>query len=200
MVDEVGSLVLPDDRAVRIECLLRIDDRRENFIVDLDQFEGVLGDVTARGRNRGDRIADKPDFIMREAMARPTSRKAGDRLRPSLGILTGDNRHHTSKFLRLRNVDPFDARVCMRAAQDRREQHARKRDVIAEFCSAGEQCRILNTRRVFAQVARLGQRQLTQISWHFLAQVDQPLFILSFNGSSLPATPSISEAESWAPR
>ena len=88
----------------------------------------------------------------------------------------------------------------MRAAQDRREQHPRKRNIIAELCSAGEQRRILNARRVFAQVARLGQRQLAQTSWHFLAQVDQPLFILWFNRSPLSATPSISEAESWAPR
>src|SRR5881397_2952508 len=70
MVNQVGALVFPNDRAARIECLLRIYDRRENLIVDFDQLEGVLGDVTARSRDRGDGIADEPDFIMREAMAR----------------------------------------------------------------------------------------------------------------------------------
>ena len=84
-----------------IERLLRIDDRRENFIVDLDQLEGVLGDVTARGRDRGNRIADEPDFIMRKAVARPTDRKAGDGLRPSLGVFTGNHRDHARKLLRL---------------------------------------------------------------------------------------------------
>ncbi|HMF47746.1 MAG TPA: hypothetical protein VK603_03830 [Candidatus Saccharimonadales bacterium] len=64
--------------------------------------------------------------------------------------------------------------------QDGREQHAGKGDIISEFCSAGEQRRVFDPSRVLAQVARLGQRQLTQISWHFLAQVDQPLFIWFF--------------------
>src|SRR5207249_8033531 len=62
MVNQVGALVFPNDRAVRIECLLRIYDRRENLIIDFDQLESVLGDVTARSRDRGDRIADEPDF------------------------------------------------------------------------------------------------------------------------------------------
>ena len=155
-----------------------IDDRRENFIFDLDQLEGVLGDVTARRRNRGDRIADEPDFIMRQAVARPTDRKAGHGLRPSLGVFTGNHRDHAGKFLGLGSVDALDARVGMGAAQDRREQHAWKGNIVAELRSARKQRRILNARRVLAQVARLGQRQLTQISWHFLAQVDRPLFIL----------------------
>src|SRR4030095_894443 len=55
MVNQVGALVLPNDRAVRIECLLRIYDRRENFIVDLDHLEGVLGDVTPPNRRDRDR-------------------------------------------------------------------------------------------------------------------------------------------------
>jgi hypothetical protein len=117
---------------------------------------------------------------MRNAVARPTDRKAGDRLRPSLGVFTGNHREHPRKFLGLRNVDAFDARVGMRAAQDGREQHAGKGNIVTELSSARKQCRIFNPRRIFAQVARLGQRQLTQISWHFLAQVDQPLFIWFF--------------------
>src|SRR5207253_3400759 len=56
MVNQVGALVFPNDRAVRIERLLGIYDRRENFILDLDQFQSVLGDVTARGCNGGDGI------------------------------------------------------------------------------------------------------------------------------------------------
>jgi len=164
VVNQVGALVLPNDRAVRIERLLGIYDRRENLIVDFDQFQSVLGDVTARRRNRGDGIADEPDFIVCEAIPRPTDRKAVHGLRPILGVFTGNHRGHAGKFLGLGCVDAFDARVGMRAAQDRREQHSRKRNIIAEFCSAGEQGRILNARRVFAQVARLGQWKLTQIS------------------------------------
>ncbi len=101
MVNQVGALVLPNDRAVRFERLLRIHDRRENFVFDLDQLERVLGDVTARRRNRGDGIADEPNFIMRNAVARPTDRKAGDRLRPSLGVFTGNHREHPRKLLGL---------------------------------------------------------------------------------------------------
>ena len=77
-------------------------------------------------------------------------------LRPILGVFTGNHRGHARKFLGLGCVDAFDARVGMRAAQDRREQHSRKGDIVAELCSAGEQGRILYTRRVLAQVARLG--------------------------------------------
>ncbi len=121
MVNQVGTLVLPNDRAVRIERFLRIYNRRKNFIVDLDQLESVLGDVTARRRDGSDGIADEPDFIMREAMARPTDRKAVHGLRPSLGVFTGNHRDHARKFLGLGCVDALDARVGMRTAQDRRE-------------------------------------------------------------------------------
>ena len=82
-------------------------------------------------------------------------------LRPSFGVFTGNYRNHARKFLRLGCVDTLDARMGMRAAQDRREQHPWKGNIIAKFCSAGEQRRILNARRVFAQVARLTKRELT---------------------------------------
>jgi hypothetical protein len=108
---------------------------------------------------------------MREAVARPTDRKAVYGLRPSLSVLTGNHREHARKFLGFGCVDALDARMGMRAAQNGREQHAWKGNIVAELCSTREQRRILNARRVFAQVARLGQRQLTQISWHSLAQV-----------------------------
>src|SRR5207302_2036554 len=116
-------------------------------------------------------IADEPDFIMREAVARPTDRKAVHGLRPNLGVFTCHHCDDARKFLGLGCVDALDARVGMRTAQDRREQHSRKGDIVAELCSAGEQGRILNARRVFAQVARMTERELTQVSRYFLAHV-----------------------------
>jgi hypothetical protein len=44
----------------------------------------------------------------------------------------------------------------MRAAQDCREQHAGKGNIISEFRFAGEQRRVFDPRRVLAQVPRLG--------------------------------------------
>ena len=53
----------------------RVDDRREHLVVDVDQRAGVLGDVAARRRDRGDRLAGEAHAARRRSRAGGRARR-----------------------------------------------------------------------------------------------------------------------------
>jgi hypothetical protein len=126
----LALLVVADDGSARLEGLLRGGHRRQRLVVDVDQFEGVVGDVGVLGHHAGDLLALHPDLVGRQHRL-GVARERRHPCQVVLGEqLAGDDRDHAGERLRRRGVDRIDPGVRQRAAQDRHVQHAGQLDVL----------------------------------------------------------------------
>ena len=136
-------LVVPDDRGAGLEALLRGDDHRQRVVVDLDQLEGVVGDVGVLGDHAGDLLALHAHLVG----GQHGLGVAGQGRHPGQVVLgqqlAGDDRHHPGEGLGGRGVDRVDPGVGDRAAQDRHVQHARQVDVVDVVAPALEEAVVL---------------------------------------------------------
>ncbi|CAB4880761.1 unannotated protein [freshwater metagenome] len=57
------ALVVADDRRTGIHGALGIHDRLERLVVDVDELDGVLGDVARLGDDVGDLLALEPHLV-----------------------------------------------------------------------------------------------------------------------------------------
>ena len=94
---------------------VHIDHERQGFVIDLDQLEGVGGDV---GTERG----DGGDFLSGEADFTIVKRKHGA---------------HAGKMLRGGQIDVANPRVRPGAAQDRAVEHAGQFDIVGVVRGTG---------------------------------------------------------------
>ena len=133
--DALGAHVLVQDRRGRLHRLDRIDDVRQDLVVDLDQLERRLRDRLARRRHRRDRMAVVERLLARHGVAGHVAvGRAGLDLRE---IVARHHRLDAGKLLGGRDVDRLDARMRMRAAQDLSDQHAGQVEVGAELGAPG---------------------------------------------------------------
>ena len=116
----------------------KVDNRRQRLPVDFDQIRRVFSDVAIVGDDHRDRLADVTDFVHRQRPLRPAMRQVGMRYDERRGLVElaqiGGRIHRPYARLRPRpgNVDRANPRVAVRAAQDRRVEHARWIDVVDE--------------------------------------------------------------------
>ncbi len=106
------------DRA-RLQSFLRIQDKGQRFIVDIDQPDGVFGHVPVYGCHRCNGIAREADGVVEQVPLVLGIAAAPDHI----AILVRQHRLHAGQRQRFRCVDPADARVRMWAAQNARVQH-----------------------------------------------------------------------------
>jgi len=117
---------------------------RQHLVVDFDQAERFLGDMRAGCGDGGDRMAVVQDLVVRKDIHRQVhrvDRHLAGLLELVLGlrqILRRDDSLHAGQLERLVDVDRFDIRVRMRAAQHLAVQHARERVVGAVLGAAGD--------------------------------------------------------------
>ena len=104
--------VLVHDRRVEPERSLRINDRRERLILDLNQLGGVLGGVSVRRDDGRDRLAVELHLVDGERPKRRIAsreRRQDNRQRQRtdfvLDVLARDHRHHTGQGAGLAHVD-----------------------------------------------------------------------------------------------
>ena len=116
-------------RRVRLERGVQIDDERQRLVLDLDQPQGVLGDLFGVGGNRRDLVADEAHGLLKEDGCPCTSRCRAR----SVELRTARTPGSASA---LRGVDARDSGVRVRAAQDRRVELPRQSDVVgvARLC------------------------------------------------------------------
>ncbi len=129
--------------------LLRIDDRWQRLVIHVDEIEGVVRLVTRFRHRHRDRIANVADDLLgnRQVLADLQVRvrhqpAAGDRLQVPVDVLPGEHADDAWGSFRARGVDPFDARMRVRAAEDGRVHHAGQRDVVGVLRTARNQTRI----------------------------------------------------------
>ena len=130
--------------AARIDRLHHVGDGRQRLVFDLDESDGVLGDVAAIGDDQRHRLADMAHLAERDAAL--LDRRVGKaRQRPGLArrLLAGDHRGDAGQRRGRALVDRLDAGVRMRAAQHRGVRHVRQRDVVDKAAASDEEARVL---------------------------------------------------------
>ena len=139
----LSRLVVADQRRVGIERPARIDDGRQQFVVDVDQLERVARRVSVVGHHERDLLALEAHLVGGEHGLRV----GRDRLHPGdaavLEIPAGDDRVHLRVLERRGRVDRDDPGMRDRASQDGAVEHPRQLHVIDEVALAANEARVL---------------------------------------------------------
>ena len=121
-----------------------IEHRRQQLVLDLNQFERVLGDVVVGGRHRGDGVSLVEHLVRRDDVVQHPLEVGGAFAGVDLFIAgarevgIGDHRLHTVQRLGLGRVNADDPGVRVRAAQDPAGEHPRQIQVGAVLRRAGD--------------------------------------------------------------
>ena len=155
--DVVGLtfLVVPD-QGVSAEGLLGRGDRLEFLVVDIDQREGVAGDVGMGGDDRRDLLALEPNLVGGKNGLRVArqSRHPGQPVRRQ--SLTGNDRQHAVEGHRFRGVDGHYPGMSHGGPQDSHVQHAGKGEVVEIVAGAPDEPVVLLAKHRVADPAHLG--------------------------------------------
>ena len=155
------ALGMQDGIAARPDRGLGIDHRRQRLVLDLDQLEGVLGEVAALGSDDRHGLADVAHPV--EGDAALLDRRVGEtrhRARDLGDLGAGHDGCDPGQGLGAAHVDRFDPGVGVRAAQRRGVQHVRQHDVVDVAALAGEQARVLDPLHALADPAEGAARLL----------------------------------------
>ena len=150
-----------DQRRAFLLCFHRVERNGERLVFDLDEVAGILGDVAVLGDNGRDRLAVMAHLLSGDQVL---DDRAGaerrQRRRPLRHVLARHDRDHARERRRLARVDADDARVRVRAAQDRRVRHARQLDVVDVAPLPAQEPRVLDAVEALAEPAPPGLRGL----------------------------------------
>ena len=147
-MDDVVAEMLEDERRVRRQPGLGRGDDGQLVVVDEHEVARILGDVARLGDHDCHRVADEADLVGCERRVRgwpvPVDGEvevehAGD----AVEVLRQEDGDHARQLPRLRRIDGEDLRVGERAADERRVQHPRQRDVVHVLAAPREDARIL---------------------------------------------------------
>ena len=139
----LAGLVVADQRRVGVERLARVDDRRQRVVLDVDQRERVVGRVLVGRDHERDLLALEADLVAGEHGLRVVGDRRHPREPERLEVLGGDDGGDVGMRERRRRVDREDARVRVRAAQDRAVDHPRQLDVVEVGARAADEARVL---------------------------------------------------------
>jgi hypothetical protein len=64
LADQIGPVLLMQDRAVGSECLLGVDNCRQRLEIIRNQLGGVFRQIAAFRKNDGDRLTNVPHFVV----------------------------------------------------------------------------------------------------------------------------------------
>ena len=124
-----------EQRSVLFHGLVKSEHRLQDFIINLDQLQGLLCDVWAGGRNGGhgmslvEGLAGGHDILRHEACVALNLGQVNHLIGYDGEVLGRDHRGDTGQGLSLGGVDGPDSGVCVGAAQHLAVQHARELDV-----------------------------------------------------------------------
>ena len=133
--------VLVENRRARLHRLVDVDDPGQNLVVDLDQLEGLRGDLCRCRCDRRYRMTRVQRLLARHHIAAVEAQvldAENRRLVPRElhEIAAGHDGFDARQCRRLLELDRFDAGMGMGTAQDPSHQHAWHREVGAEGCTA----------------------------------------------------------------
>src|ERR1039458_1651971 len=140
--DSVRGGFLVED-AVIGEGLLHVDYRLERFVLDLNEFGGIVGQAGRLRDYRGNRLslvegfADGHGEIANLLRLVRTDLDEGLRLRGYL--FAGDRAYHAGQRFGCGGVDADDARVRKGRANEAEVKHFAKLEIVGEFAPASQQ-------------------------------------------------------------
>jgi hypothetical protein len=142
-VVDLALLVVADQRRVGVERAAGVDDRGQRVVLDVDELERVARRVLVRGDDERDLLALEADLVAGEHRLRVVGDRRHPRQAERLEVLRRDDRRDVGVRERARGVDGDDARVRVRAAQDRAVDHAGQADVVQVGALAADEARVL---------------------------------------------------------
>ncbi len=133
-------------RTGRIECIDRIDDRGQRFVVDLDQIERVLRQIAICRDDDRNRLADVAHTVDCDRPTFDRRLHAGDKARRERrDIRTGENRGNAVRLARRIETDRRNAGMRMGRAQDCGMQRAGPNaEVIDKAPAPGQECGVFH--------------------------------------------------------
>ena len=147
--------VLPDLRGTLLGGVLELDHGRENLVLDLDELGRVARGSERLGNDKRDAIADEAHGVADEERLEGTVAlgraeilrhqvrgEAAELFR--LGIGPGQHAKHVRRDLRLRDVDPFDARMRMGGKHEHAVALARQADVVDVLTFSQQEALVLH--------------------------------------------------------
>ena len=114
--DPAGEKGLIDQRCIGLRGRIDIDDMRQDFVFDLDQFQRFAGGLCVDGGHRGDSVAIVESLGSRHAVVENVQ-KLGIAVRQVGQVCCGDDGLDAFDRFGAGCVDPDDPRMGMRAAQ-----------------------------------------------------------------------------------
>ena len=128
VLGDVADLRLLVDLDLRmLESVLGREHRRKDLVVDLDERQRLVRRPLVDRRDTGDGVSDMAHLLHRQ---RRLVLRPGNDAVLCRQLRADQRRHHARMRQRGAEVDPADAGVCVRGAEDLRVQHPRQRDVV----------------------------------------------------------------------
>ena len=128
--DVVGVRLVDDDVGIgAADRLSEVGDGGQRLVVDVDQLDGILGEVAALGDDEGNRVADELHLALGQRRARGVrdvlTRDGVPRLLDvRIEVAGGEHGVHTGQGEGRGGVDAVDLRPGKRAAHEAGVQHA----------------------------------------------------------------------------
>ncbi len=135
--------VLADDRRIGRHRLLRVDNRRQLLVIDLDQRCTVGRGIAVSGQHHRHFLHLKADLLVGQHRLDVAAERGHPVQVDRFQVIGRQHRHHAGRSKRLALVDRLDAGVRIGAAHDGAEQHARQLDVVDVTALAANEASIL---------------------------------------------------------
>ena len=136
-----------DQRRAGRERVHVVEDRRQDFVLDLDQLDRRLGDGPRVGGHRRHRFAEVPDFVLGQDVLVDHVEAE-----PVVEIVAGEDGAHARQTLGARHVDAPDLRARVRALLDLCVKHPGQRHVADIERRAGQLVGHVVTHRAVADL------------------------------------------------
>jgi len=153
--DDVRAVVLVQDRRRLQARLPRIDHRLQLFVLDENQFGGVLGGSPVSRHHRGEPFPGEADLVDGERVPLDVRKREllRDRLHPGGEVRPGQHGHHARRPPGLGNVDPEESGVRDIGRDDGQMQHSGDLDVVDVPPPPADEASILEDRHRPAEIS-----------------------------------------------
>ena len=149
------DLVVPDERGVLGQALLRVDDHRQLLVLDHDRLAGILGDVRVVGDDGGDLLALEADLVRGEHRLGVVGQGRHPRQVAGGHRLTREHQSHTGHVPGCGGVDRLDAGVGDGGAEDLHVEHPREDHVVDVVALTDDEPVVLDAPAARAEAADL---------------------------------------------
>ena len=122
--------VFADDHRILVHGLFRVHDGRQLFVVHLHQRRAIGSGIAVAGQHHGHFLHLEADLFVGQHGLHIAAQRGHPVQIDGLQIIGCQHRHHARAGQRLALVDALDSGVCVGAAHQGAEQHARQLDVV----------------------------------------------------------------------